>query len=103
MTDEREYHDTDDRVHGDRIDRDQRGLRRRARKYNSPRKTDHGIAEQGAAPFDDGLPELIISASDPTATAKELAALIAERDDFLFNGHAAIHVVAEADCLPRAL
>ena len=63
-----------------------------ARKYNGgPGKTDHG------------LPELIVSGSDPTATAKELAALIAKRDDFLFNGHAPIHVAAEADCLPRAL
>jgi putative DNA primase/helicase len=49
------------------------------------------------------LPELIISGSDPTATAKDLAALIAKRTDFLFNGHAPIHVAAEADCLPRAL
>ena len=48
-------------------------------------------------------PELIISGSDPTATAKHLAALIAKRDDFLFNGHAPIHIAAEADCLPRAL
>ena len=63
-----------------------------ARKYNGgPGKTDHG------------LPELIVSGSDPTATAKELAALIAKRDDFLFNGHAPIRVAAEADCLPRAL
>jgi CHC2 zinc finger len=49
------------------------------------------------------LPELIINSSDPTATAKDLAALIAERDDFLFNGHAPVRVAAEADCLPRAL
>jgi hypothetical protein len=49
------------------------------------------------------LPELIISSSDPTAAAKDLATLIAKRDDFLFNGHAPIHVAAEADCLPRAL
>ena len=34
------------------------------------------------------LPELVINEADPTATAKELAALIAARDDFLFNGHA---------------
>jgi hypothetical protein len=49
------------------------------------------------------LPELIINSADPTATAKDLAALIAKRDDFLFNGHAPIRVAAEADCLPRAL
>jgi hypothetical protein len=49
------------------------------------------------------LPKLIVNSSDPTATAKDLAALIAKRDDFLFNGHAPIHVVSEADCMPRAL
>src|SRR5262245_53432832 len=49
------------------------------------------------------MPELIINGSDPTATAKHLAALIATRDDFLFNGYAPIRVVVEADCLPRAL
>jgi hypothetical protein len=49
------------------------------------------------------LPELIIISADPTATAKDLAALIAKRDDFLFNGHAAIRVAAESDCLPHAL
>jgi putative DNA primase/helicase len=49
------------------------------------------------------LPQLIINSADPTATAKDLAALIAKRDDFLFNGHAPIRVAAEADCLPRAL
>ena len=50
-----------------------------------------------------GLPELIINEGDPTATAKELAALIARRDDFLFNGNAPIRVAVEADYLPRAL
>jgi hypothetical protein len=49
------------------------------------------------------LPKLIINSSDPTATAKDLAALIAKRDDFLFNGNAPIHVVAEANYSPRAL
>jgi hypothetical protein len=49
------------------------------------------------------LPELIINSADPTATAKDLATLIAKRDDFLFNGHAPIRVAAEADCLPHAL
>jgi hypothetical protein len=48
-------------------------------------------------------PELLISNSDPTATAKALAALIAQGDDFLFNGHAPVRVVVEANCLPRAL
>jgi putative DNA primase/helicase len=49
------------------------------------------------------LPVLLINSADPTATAKDLAALIARRHDFLFNGHAPIRVAAEADFLPRAL
>src|SRR5262252_5048190 len=49
------------------------------------------------------LPQLIINSSDPTATAKDLAALIAKRDDFLFNGNAPVHIVAEAGYSPRAL
>jgi putative DNA primase/helicase len=60
-------------------------------------------ADQETEPKRDNLPELIISGSDPTATAKDLAALIAKREDFLFNGHAPVHIAAEADCLPRAL
>ena len=48
-------------------------------------------------------PELIISESDPTATATELAALFAAREDFLFNGHAPVRVATETDNLPRAL
>ena len=49
------------------------------------------------------LPELAINEADPTATAKELAALIAKRDDVLFNGYAPVRVAVEADELPRAL
>jgi hypothetical protein len=49
------------------------------------------------------LPELIVNGSDPTATAKDLAKLIAKRDSFLFNGHAPVRIVAEVDCLPHAL
>jgi hypothetical protein len=48
-------------------------------------------------------PELIIDGSDPTATAIELAALFAEREDFLFNGHAPVRVAAETDNLPRGI
>jgi hypothetical protein len=61
--------------------------------------------ENDFSPDDDqeNLPELMINSSDPTATAKDLAALIAKQDDFLFNGYAPIRVAAEADCLPRAL
>ena len=59
-----------------------------------------------AAPNHEGasnLPELIIDGSDPTATAKRLATLIAQRNDFLFNGYAPARVADEAGCLPRAL
>jgi hypothetical protein len=61
--------------------------------------------ENDFSPHDDqeNLPELMINSSDPTATAKDLATLIAKQDDFLFNGHTPIRVAAEADCLPRAL
>lgn len=48
-------------------------------------------------------PELVIDGTDPTATAKELAVLIARRDDFLFNGHGPVRIAAEGNCLPRAL
>jgi hypothetical protein len=64
---------------------------------------DDTVADMVATVTTGGLPELIINSADPTATAKDLAALIAKRDDFLFNGHAPIRVAAEADCLPRAL
>ena len=49
------------------------------------------------------LPELIINDSNPTTTARELAALIAKRDDILFNGYAPARIAVEADNLPRAL
>ena len=77
--------------------------KKRKARDNSRRAAEH--SDDGFTPDNDqnDLPELIISGSDPTATAKDLAALIAKRDDFLFNGHAPIHVAAEADCLPRAL
>jgi hypothetical protein len=35
---------------------------------------------------ENGLPNLVVNDSDPTATAKGLGRLIAARDDFLFNG-----------------
>jgi hypothetical protein len=49
------------------------------------------------------LPELVINQGDPTATAIELAALFATREDFLFNGHAPVRVVIETDNFPRAI
>jgi hypothetical protein len=48
-------------------------------------------------------PELIVNVSDPTATAIELAALFAAREDFLFNGYSPVRVAAETDNLPRAI
>jgi putative DNA primase/helicase len=50
-----------------------------------------------------GLVELIINESDPTATAKELAALVATRNDFLFNGNAPVRIAVEAGKMPRAI
>src|SRR5262245_7813806 len=44
----------------------------------------------GPTPQPTALPKLIINSSDPTATAKDLAVLIAKHDDFLFNGHAPV-------------
>jgi hypothetical protein len=49
------------------------------------------------------LPYLIIDDNDHTAAARQLAKLIAARDDFLFNGHGPIRVVVEGDGLPRAV
>src|SRR5262245_44672656 len=43
------------------------------------------------------LPELVINPTDPTATARELAAMFAKRKDFLFNGHIPIRIAIEAD------
>ena len=48
-------------------------------------------------------PDLIVNESDPTATATELAALFAAREDFLFNAHAPVRVAVETDNLPRAI
>jgi hypothetical protein len=48
-------------------------------------------------------PELIINESNPTETARELAKLIAQRDDILFNGFAPVRIAIEADELPRAI
>ncbi len=63
---------------------------------------DNQSDDQSASRNED-LPELVISGSAPTAAAKELAALIAKRDDFLFNGNAPVRIAIEADSLPRAL
>jgi hypothetical protein len=58
---------------------------------------------RAAPPNPNKLPELVVSGSDPTVAAKELARLIAERDDFLFNGNAPVYVAAEAGNMPRAI
>jgi hypothetical protein len=52
---------------------------------------------------ENGLPNLLVNDSDPTATAKELAGLIAARDDFLFNGNAPVRAAVEANGMPHAL
>lgn len=49
------------------------------------------------------LPELVIHDSNPTATARELAVLIAERDDFLFNGNMPVRIAVEAGNMPRGI
>jgi hypothetical protein len=49
------------------------------------------------------LPQLLINDSNPTATAKELAKLIAAHGEFLFNGNAPVRVAVETDSMPRAL
>jgi putative DNA primase/helicase len=50
-----------------------------------------------------GLPKLVIDSSNPTLAAKELAHLIAARDNFLFNGYAPVYVAAEAENMPKAI
>jgi Bifunctional DNA primase/polymerase, N-terminal len=49
------------------------------------------------------LPDLIVHTANPPATAKALAALIAQRQDFLFNGNAPVRICVEASGLPRAV
>jgi putative DNA primase/helicase len=49
------------------------------------------------------LPKLIVDAADPTATAKELAAMLAKSSDFLFNGNGLVRVVVDPDGSPRAI
>ena len=49
------------------------------------------------------LPDLLIDNSNPTATARRLAALIAQRDEFLFNGNVPVRIAVEAGNLPRAI
>jgi hypothetical protein len=48
-------------------------------------------------------PELVINDSNPTETARGLAALIAKRDEVLFNGYSPVRIAVEADELPRAV
>jgi hypothetical protein len=86
-------------------------------RQNEPTKKTEGSSKEGAPPAiavkrigktgsvrDDGeLPEFVIKDSDLPAAAKELAALIAQRDDFLFNGNMVVRIAVEADCMPRAL
>lgn len=62
--------------------------------------TDTGALKRAPKP---GLPELIINDADPTATAKDLALMFAEGDEFLFNGYAPVRIAVEAGHMPRAL
>ena len=57
----------------------------------------------GDGKVDPTLPDLVINEADPTATAKELASLIAKGDDFLFNGYVPVRVAVETDSMPRAI
>jgi Bifunctional DNA primase/polymerase, N-terminal len=50
-----------------------------------------------------GLPQLHIDAADLTATAKQLAEMVAARDDFLFNGNWPIRIITETGDVPRAI
>jgi Bifunctional DNA primase/polymerase, N-terminal len=50
-----------------------------------------------------GLPQLHIDAADLTATAKQLAKMIAEREDFLFNGNWPVRLISEAGDMPHAI
>jgi hypothetical protein len=76
--------------------------RQRERNDNDRGQQDAGKAEAKATSVGE-LPELVIMDSDLPAAAKELAALIAKRDDFLFNGNMVVRIAVEADCMPRAL
>jgi hypothetical protein len=56
--------------------------------------------ERQAAPF---LPELIINMANTTETAKELAVLIAQGTNFLFNGNTLVRIVVEKGNMPHAV
>ena len=49
------------------------------------------------------LPELVITSSNPAASAKGLAVLLAKEDTFLSNGNAPVQVVVDDDNMPRAV
>ena len=49
------------------------------------------------------LPELVITTSNPAATAKGLAELFAHEENFLSNGNAPVRIVVDADDMPRAV
>jgi hypothetical protein len=68
-----------------------------------PRAVDTAIQKFSEAEPAPVKSDLIVNESDPTATAIELAALIAAQEDFLFNGHAPVRIATEADNLPRAV
>jgi hypothetical protein len=74
-----------------------------ARQYQTNSRSTDEQQKAEATPANGRLPELIINEADPTATAKELAALIVKTDNFLFNGYAPVRIAVEENCLPRAI
>jgi hypothetical protein len=70
---------------------------------------DRHLAEREGAQHTNGhcsrsqLPQLIVDEADPTATAKELAAMFVGHSDFLFNGSNLVRVIADSDGSPRAI
>jgi hypothetical protein len=76
---------------------------RHMKRSQQAREKDAEVEQNAYKQTGDDLPELVINESDPTATAKELAALIAKTDNFLFNGYGPIRTAVEAKGIPRAL
>jgi putative DNA primase/helicase len=62
-----------------------------------------GTLRASPPPYREGLPEFTVSDADLAAMVKELAVLLAQRDDLLSNGYTPVQVVVDADNLPRAI
>jgi hypothetical protein len=61
----------------------------------------HGRTVYELRPKD--LPELVLNEQNPSDTAKRLAALIAARTDFLFNGNTPVRIATEPGHAPKAI